>query len=79
MKEGDYVVSLGDAWISPGSVGRVQAHKSGKGSVLVKWLKVNPPKKGREGAGLYHSERNLRVCKDGYVDPNLEFKIRRQK
>ena len=79
MKEGDYVVSLGDTWISAGSVGRVETNKQSTDSVLVVWLKVNPPKENRVGSGLYHKRNRLKICEDGYVDPNLEIKIRRRK
>jgi hypothetical protein len=76
MKLGDCVLSLGDRWISPGCEGKIISFPENANSAYVIWYKIVG--KGNIGMSLYHSIKDLEVCKKGHINPNIEF-LRRQK
>ena len=75
MKKGDIVISTGDRWISAGSVGIVKAYKNSN-SVLVGWNTI-VGSIHKIGTSLYHKERDLTIAKDGPMNPDTAFMLRK--
>lgn len=83
LKKGDYVIALGDGWVTAGSIGEVVEHLSER-SVRVLWHTVAPEsaketKKGifrskmTAGMSLFHSYQDLELYEESN-DPNFAFR-----
>lgn len=77
MKKGDYVMSLGDTYMSKGSLGIV----TNIGSFyirLIKWYDIKDTK-NISGVQLYHEIDNLKLILDAPINPNVAFLHKKEK